>query len=133
MADEQQTRTPEQIRADIEATREELGDTVEQLAHKTDVKARAQDRVEEVKADLNERKEAVKATVTEKAEAVTGKVKSAAPGGDSGPSDPTAPSAQEKVQESAQQVAEKAKANPLPIAIGVALVLGYLIGRRRSR
>jgi len=45
----QQPRTPEEIRADIEQTRAEVGDTVEALAAKTDVKARAQERVEEVK------------------------------------------------------------------------------------
>jgi hypothetical protein len=42
-------RTPEVIRADIEQTRAELGDTVEALAEKTDVKARAHERVEEIK------------------------------------------------------------------------------------
>lgn len=42
-------RTPEQIRAEIDATREELGDTVEALAEKTDVKAHAQAKIEEVR------------------------------------------------------------------------------------
>ena len=49
---DEQPRTPEQIRADIEQTREEVGDTVEALAAKTDVKARARDRVEELKSDV---------------------------------------------------------------------------------
>jgi ElaB/YqjD/DUF883 family membrane-anchored ribosome-binding protein len=40
---------PEQIRAEIDATREELGDTVEALAAKTDVKAQAKAKVEETK------------------------------------------------------------------------------------
>ena len=43
-------RSPEQIRADIDKTRAELGDTVEALAEKTDVKARAKAKAEEVKA-----------------------------------------------------------------------------------
>lgn len=42
-------RTPEEIRADIARTREQLGDTVEALAHKTDVKAHAHAKVEEVR------------------------------------------------------------------------------------
>lgn len=42
-------RTPEQIRADIDKTRKELGDTVESLAEKTDVKAQAKAKVEDVK------------------------------------------------------------------------------------
>ena len=36
-----ENKSPEQIRADIEQTREQLGDTVEALAEKTDVKAQA--------------------------------------------------------------------------------------------
>lgn len=43
-------RDPEEIRADIEQSREELGDTVEALAAKTDVKAQAQAKVDEVKS-----------------------------------------------------------------------------------
>lgn len=43
-------RSPEQIRAEIDKTRAELGDTVEALAEKTDVKARAKAKAEEVKA-----------------------------------------------------------------------------------
>lgn len=37
----QATDSPEQIRAEIERTRQQLGDTVERLVAKTDVKARA--------------------------------------------------------------------------------------------
>jgi uncharacterized protein (TIGR03382 family) len=39
---EQATRKPEEIEAEIEATREELGETVSALGEKTDVKAQAQ-------------------------------------------------------------------------------------------
>lgn len=39
-------RTPEQVRADIEHTRAELGDTVAALAEKTDVKAQAKQAVD---------------------------------------------------------------------------------------
>ncbi len=49
---EESERTPAQIQSDIEHTREELGDTVEALAAKTDVKARAHDRVDEIKEDV---------------------------------------------------------------------------------
>ena len=42
-------RSPEEIRADIRETRRELGDTVEELAAKTDVKAKAQEKIESVK------------------------------------------------------------------------------------
>jgi ElaB/YqjD/DUF883 family membrane-anchored ribosome-binding protein len=43
-------RSPEQIRADIDRTREQLGDTVEALAEKTDVKAQAQAAAQKVQA-----------------------------------------------------------------------------------
>jgi hypothetical protein len=39
-----------EARAEVERTREELGSTVEALAHQTDVKARAREKVDEVKA-----------------------------------------------------------------------------------
>ncbi|HUA03612.1 MAG TPA: DUF3618 domain-containing protein [Solirubrobacteraceae bacterium] len=45
-------KDPEQIRAEIEATRQELGDTVEALAAKADVKKHARERVERTKASL---------------------------------------------------------------------------------
>jgi hypothetical protein len=44
--------TPEELRKEIDATRRELGATVEQLAAKTALKARLRDRVEHVKDDL---------------------------------------------------------------------------------
>ena len=49
------TRDPEEIRADIEESREELADAAAALAYKTDVKARAKDRVDEIKSDIREK------------------------------------------------------------------------------
>ena len=46
---EQDQRSPEEIRSYIKQTREELGDTVEELAAKTDVKAHAQAKADEIK------------------------------------------------------------------------------------
>jgi hypothetical protein len=43
-----QQQTPEEIRRDIERTRRELGDTVEALSHKADVKAQARQKKNEV-------------------------------------------------------------------------------------
>ncbi len=53
---QQDQRSPDEIRADIKQTREELGDTVEQLAAKTDVKARAQAKADEVKQTASEKR-----------------------------------------------------------------------------
>ena len=44
--------TPEEIRAEIESTRAELADTVDQLTDKFDVKAQAQHKVDDVKQSL---------------------------------------------------------------------------------
>jgi hypothetical protein len=60
----QEERSPEEIRADIEQTREDLGDTVEALSAKTDVKAQAKAKVESVKEKVGG---ATPASVTETA------------------------------------------------------------------
>ena len=54
--DEQSGRTPDQIRVDIEETRQDLGDTVEQLAAKTDVKAQAEAKADEIKQNVAEKR-----------------------------------------------------------------------------
>jgi Protein of unknown function (DUF3618) len=41
-------QTPEEIRRDIEQTRRELGDTVDALSHKADVKAQARQKKDEL-------------------------------------------------------------------------------------
>src|SRR5437764_10882017 len=60
-AERKETRSPEEIRADIAATREELGETVEAVAKKADVKAQAKQKVDETKAQARERVDHVKA------------------------------------------------------------------------
>lgn len=83
-------RSPEQIRREIAAVRGDLGNTVEALAAKADVKARARERVEEIKTGAREK----------------------APRG----ADP-------------ERVVAVARQNPLPLAVGVALLAGFLVGR----
>jgi ABC-type transporter Mla subunit MlaD len=56
-----------EARADVERTREELADTVEALAYKADVKARAHDKVDEVKAQAAEKADEAMTTATEAA------------------------------------------------------------------
>ncbi len=46
---------PEQLRLEIERTREQLGETVEALVAKTDVKARAKERAKERAEQLSQR------------------------------------------------------------------------------
>jgi ElaB/YqjD/DUF883 family membrane-anchored ribosome-binding protein len=94
---------PEQIREQIEATREELGDTVEALAEKTDVKARAQQKVEESKASIAAKKEKI-----------LGKAKQSSP---------------DAAVSAASGAGQKARENPLPVAVAGAFALGFLAGR----
>jgi ElaB/YqjD/DUF883 family membrane-anchored ribosome-binding protein len=92
-------RSPEEIRRDIEETRGDLGDTVEALAAKADVKAQAKGKAEEVKAQAKG-----------KAEEVKQKVSDVTP----------------------EAAASTARRNPVSIAIGGALVAGFVLGRLTS-
>jgi len=100
-------RTPEEIRADIEQTRQEVGDTVEQLAAKTDVKARAHDKVEEIKSNGRAKKDDLGA-----------KAKASTPEG---------------AQKGGQQVMAKVRENPAPVALGAAALFGFLVSRLTDR
>jgi di/tripeptidase len=106
-------KSPEELRSEIAEAREDLGETVEQLAAKADVKTRAQDAVEEGKGQLRHAADRVQATAQQKrAEGVS----------------------TDDVRGAAQAGVEQAKANPaLAIAAGVgAALLVILILRRRS-
>lgn len=58
---------PDQLRGEIADAREELGETVEALAAKADVKAQAKEKVEEQKAQLKDRQQQTQQKVTEAA------------------------------------------------------------------
>jgi hypothetical protein len=106
-SDQDETRSPEEIRAEIEQTREDVGDTVEALAAKTDVKAQARQRVDDVKANL-----------TAKADQAKAKARQSTPA---------------SAQEGAGTAVAKVRENPLPLLAGGALLLAFLIGRRSGR
>ena len=114
---EDKAREPDEIRADIEQTREELGDTTAAVAEKADVKGQATAKVEEVKQQASEKAQEAK----EKAKEVT---------------DQAAAKAREAAPESAAPAIEKAQrfANEKPlVVIGVALVAVVVLGRLISR
>jgi len=98
---------PQQLRADIERTRQDLGDTVAALAEKTDVKARARDKVAEVRQNVNQRR-------TE----LVGRARESSPDGASS---------------AAVQVRTKAEENPIHAAAIAAFVGGFLVGRITAR
>ena len=90
---------PDRIRREIEATRSEMGDTVDALTYKADVKSRA-------KESLMGTKESIKSKVVGATDA--------APDG-------------EQVKENARRAAGVAQENPLGLAIG-AVAVGFIAG-----
>jgi cobalamin biosynthesis Mg chelatase CobN len=100
---------PAELRQEIERTREQLGETVDQLAAKADVKKQAQDRAAELRTRIQARAAGLASRAGQlatKAQGVVG------------------------------QGAARAPRPPLPIVVGVAaggvLLAGYLVIRRRS-
>jgi hypothetical protein len=100
-------RDPEQLRGEIEATRGELGDTVEALAEKTDVKAQAKERIEQTKA-----------SVAVKKEELLGRARQASP---------------EAAVSAAGKLSQKALQRPIPLAAAGAFIAGFLVGRLGGR
>jgi hypothetical protein len=101
------TRDPQEIRRDIETTRGALGENVEALAEKTDVKSQAQRKVAGVKRSVNLKKDNL-----------LGRARQASPDG---------------ARSAATTVSQKARENPLPVAVAAAFVVGVVLGRIRGR
>ena len=106
-ADPARDRPPEEIRQDIAQTRAEVGDTVAALAEKSDVKTQARQRIEDIKANARQRGERLKSRAQ-----------------NSGP---------EGARQGAEQLVAKARENPAPVALGAAVLLGFLLGRLTGR
>jgi ElaB/YqjD/DUF883 family membrane-anchored ribosome-binding protein len=96
-------RDPEQIEGEIEQTRAELGDTVEALAQKADVKAQAKRKVDETKASVADR---------------LGKAKDASP---------------DAAVSAVSGASRRAQSNPLPLAALGTFAVGFLAGRLSKR
>ena len=109
-------KTPEDIRHEIEETRQDLGDTAAALAAKTDVKARAKEKVDGVKQTIAEKKESFSS--------------SSGTGADDGGG---ASAAQARAGDAMSQIKTKAQENPIPAAAIAAFVGGFLFGRLTSR
>ena len=96
-------KDPGDIRAEIEETRSRVGDEVDALSYKTDVRARVGDYVDE-------KKEAVKSTAAGAKDAVTGTASRAVPS-----------------RQQLTRVRDTAERNPLGLVIGGAAV-GFVAG-----
>lgn len=112
-APEGDPQSPEQIRAEIERTQEEMGDTVEALARKTDVKAQAAARVDAAKESIQETVHGARESVTGSKDDFVSKVKQATP---------------ESAGAGAQQVRATVQDKPLPFAAAGAFAAGVLVG-----
>ena len=126
-------RSPDEIRNDIEHTREELGDTVEALAAKTDVKAQAQAKIDDVKqqakSKLEEAKQRVESAVGHRSDdpaVANGAPAAASPG-------PNANDIAEKARAGAQRAQQTAAENPVPAAAIGGFVGGLIVGRLMCR
>jgi uncharacterized protein YjbJ (UPF0337 family) len=94
---------PSQIRQEIEETRAEMGDTVDALAYKADVKTRMKESI----SDKRDR-------LVEQIQGTKGKVGEATPDA-------------EQVKEGAREVVGVAQENPIGLALG-GLAAGFLVG-----
>ena len=131
----------EALRAEIAQTRAELGETVQALAAKADVKARAKEQVEQTKAKVKAQAAEATGKVRDAAYLATGKVRGAAAQA-TDRARGTAAQVTDKARESgalekAQVAREQVRTNPIPFAAvvaGLAAVVGVILivrGRRR--
>jgi len=112
---------PDRIREEIEQTRAEMGETVDALGYKTDVKARAKD-------SIQDKKESVMGVASSAKERLVGagsSAKDSVVGAGQTVGDKTPDTAQVKGQ--AKKAVSVAQSNPLGLAIG-AVAVGFLAG-----
>jgi hypothetical protein len=115
--DAQGDRSAEQVREEIENTRAELGETVAQLAAKTDVKAQAHRAVDNAKATVTGKAQEVKSKAGAKKDELTTSARDATP--------PSAEAAR-------RQVISQAQEHRVTLVVLAAFGAGMLIGRRRG-
>lgn len=115
---EGERKSAEALQAEIEQTREELGETIEALAAKTDVKAQAKARVDTAKKELSDKAAQVKQTVAGKKDDLTEKAKQASP---------------ESAGAGAQQLGSEVHKRPLPFVAAGAFFVGVIVGAALRR
>jgi len=127
---------PEEIQREIEQTRAELGDTVEALAAKADVKAQAKNKIDETKASVSEKLDETKASVTEKIDetmaSVTEKIEETKASAEHlfAKAKEVSP---DSAATAASQASQKARENPVPTTAIAAFGAGFLLGRLSKR
>ena len=106
-------RDREQIKEEIEQTRDELGDTVAAVTEKADVKKQAKAKVSGAKQTAAAKTDAARQNATAKKEQFVAKAKEVTP---------------ESAEASADQARQFAQQNPVPLGLGAAFALGLLVG-----
>jgi hypothetical protein len=114
---EDQHRTPEQVRGEIEQTRAELGDTVAALSAKTDVKAQAARAATEAKDTVTGKVSDVKDTVTATKSEFVSSARATTP---------------DSALDAGQRVSAFAQQNSRVLSVLAAFGLGLAIGRRTA-
>ncbi|MFJ3202764.1 DUF3618 domain-containing protein [Streptomyces sp. NPDC086989] len=109
------TPTPAELREQVEITRDELGQTVEALVDKTDIKAQAKEKAAAAKEQAAEKTAAVVDQISVTAHHAAQLVKDTTP-------DP--------VLDKAGQIASVARANRKPLLVAGAALLVFLLVRR---
>ena len=103
-------KEPDEIRREIAHTREHLGDTVEAISYKADVKTRTKDWVDEKTEGIRETASRIRGST----ERIGSKASDAMPAADD-------------VRRSGRRMVSSAESNPLGLAIG-AMSAGFLVG-----
>lgn len=109
-------KEPEDIRNEIEETRARMGDTVEALGYKTDVKSRTKDSISSAKESVVGKVAGVKDSIMGTASSARDSVSSSMPSMDT-----------ESIKGKARRGASVAQQNPLGLAVG-SMALGFLAG-----
>jgi ElaB/YqjD/DUF883 family membrane-anchored ribosome-binding protein len=116
--DETEQKSPAEIQAEIDATREELGDTVAAVADKADIKKQAKAKLSETKESVGAKTDQAKSKVAETTGSLSDRAQEATP---------------ESAAAGAQQAQQFAKENPVPLAIAGAFLAGFALARLLSR
>jgi hypothetical protein len=103
-------KDPDEIRQELEHTREHMGETVEAISYKTDVKGRTKEWVEDKTQGLRSTAQRIRGTTGQ----VRARVSEATPDAD-------------QMKQGTRRAVSTAKSNPLGLAIG-AMAAGFLVG-----
>ena len=116
---------PSEIRQDIEQTRAQMGETVDALSYKTDVKSRAKESLQDKKESAKESVVGATRTVKEKLVGATDSVSGTAGSATARVGDATPD--KEQVKRQARRAKGLAQENPIGLAIG-SIAVGFLGG-----